>query len=313
MASLNDSQETCLNCGAELVEGSLFCHQCGQKRGPRRVTVWELISEFYFSVVQVDGKFLLTLRYLLFRPGFLTKEYRAGRKVRYLRPLTLTTILAGVFFVMLEWSTASAPDSLSDLGLEPGETVTVNLGPGVAIDMTAEDLAALSNTSYEERLEILEERAVELGQVQEFFGERALRIVGDGGLARFQQGMFRMASRALVLLIPAFGFIVILLNWRRNRELRPYYSETVVYSLHAHSFLFVVMSIAQVSWWGPVQVFVAALSLPLTLWYTAASMRTSFGTSWLGSTLRALFALATQLILILIVTVLASLLVVAIV
>lgn len=309
---MNDSQENCLNCGAKLNEGSLFCHKCGQKVGPHRSTIWELLSEFFFSVIQVDGKFLLTLRYLLLKPGFLTQEYRAGRKVRYLRPLTITTILAGGFFIILEWNTSSAPASVTD-GLPPGETITLNLGPGVSIDMNAEELAALSNTTYEERLEILEEKAGELGQVQKFLGERALRLIGDGGIARFQQGMFRMASRTLVVLIPAFGLVVLILNWRRKRELRPYYSETVVYSLHVHSFFFILLSLSQVSWWLPIRFTILACTIPVACWYMATSMRTSFGTSWLGSTLRGVFALGIHLILILIVTIIAVLIVLAIV
>ena len=309
---LNDSQEQCLNCGATLVEGSRFCHSCGQKIGPRRSTIRELFAEFFFSIIQVDGKFLLTLRYLLLKPGFLTQEYRAGKKVRYLRPLTITTILAGVFFVMLEWNSSTAPDSVTD-GLAPGETVRLNLGPGVSIGMTAKDLEALSNATYEERLEFLQLHAGELGPVQKFLGERALRLIGDGGIARFQQGIFRMVSRTLVFLIPAFGFVVLLLNWRRKRDLRPYYSETIVYSLHVHSFLFVLLTIAQIPFWSSIQLIIWGLSFPLACWYMAASMRATFNGSWLISSLKGFVALLVHIALTLIVSVVFVLLVLAVI
>jgi hypothetical protein len=37
----------------------------------------------------VDGKIFSTFRYLLFRPGFLTVEYFAGRRRRYINPVRL--------------------------------------------------------------------------------------------------------------------------------------------------------------------------------------------------------------------------------
>jgi len=122
-----------------------------------------------------------------------------------------------------------------------------------------------------------------------------------------------MASRTLVVLIPAFGLVVLILNWRRNRGLHPYYSETVVYSLHVHSFFFILLSLSQVSWWLPIRFAILACTIPVACWYMAKSMRTSFGTSWLGSTLRGVFALSIHLILILIVTIIAVLIVLAIV
>ena len=39
--------------------------------------------------VAFDGRLWKTLSALLFRPGFLTREYLAGRRRRYIRPARL--------------------------------------------------------------------------------------------------------------------------------------------------------------------------------------------------------------------------------
>ncbi|MFK7738636.1 MAG: DUF3667 domain-containing protein [Pirellulaceae bacterium] len=274
--------------------------------------MWELLAEFLQSIVQIDGKFPATLRRLMLNPGFLTKEYLSGRKVRHLRPITVATLSAGLFFLALETNSAPIPDSVTDLGFEAGETVDINLGPGLSFKLKAEDFAELGNSTYDERVELLKSVTdAPLNATQVFFGERVLRILGDGGLLRFQQGLFRMASRTLVVLIPASAWLVFVAHWRWDRSRRPYYSETVVYSLHVHSFFFVIFSLCQVPLGDLLSGYAMLLPFPLTVWYVVTSLRKSFGRTWIANIIRGLLLISLQVLLIFIVTVLASLLVLA--
>ena len=91
--------ELCLNCGAKLIDS--FCHHCGQKDIPRRQTLGELFSNFISSFWSYEGKFFLTTKYLITKPGFLTVEYNAGRRESYYHPARMYVFISFVFFLFL--------------------------------------------------------------------------------------------------------------------------------------------------------------------------------------------------------------------
>jgi len=52
-------------------------------------------------MLSLDSKLLRTLRPLISRPGFLTKAYLAGKRVRYVNPLRLYLVCSLAFFLMI--------------------------------------------------------------------------------------------------------------------------------------------------------------------------------------------------------------------
>jgi hypothetical protein len=91
-------EKICLNCNAEL--NGRFCHLCGQENLEPKETVWGLISHFFYDITHFDGKFFSTGRYLLTRPGFLTKEYLKGRRASYLNPIKMYVFTSALFFII---------------------------------------------------------------------------------------------------------------------------------------------------------------------------------------------------------------------
>lgn len=80
---------TCPNC--EAVLAGEFCHGCGEKRPEARdLSVRRFFGEAAQELTSVEhSKLFHTVWALLFRPGFLTNEWVAGRRKRYLKPLNL--------------------------------------------------------------------------------------------------------------------------------------------------------------------------------------------------------------------------------
>ncbi len=91
-------EKICLNCNTEVV--GRYCHVCGQENIEPKETVWGLISHFFYDITHFDGKFFSTLRYLITRPGFLSKEYIAGRRARYLHPIRMYVFTSALFFLV---------------------------------------------------------------------------------------------------------------------------------------------------------------------------------------------------------------------
>jgi hypothetical protein len=89
----------CRNCGA-VTEGA-YCANCGQETGLALPTVRALLREAAGRYVALDGRLWRTMSAPLFRPGFLTVEYFAGRRRRYIRPARLFLVLSIALFALL--------------------------------------------------------------------------------------------------------------------------------------------------------------------------------------------------------------------
>lgn len=96
--------EFCLNCGTKLLD--TFCQHCGQKDIPKRQTLDELWTNFISSFWSYEGKFFLTTRYLITRPGFLAKEYNAGKRESYYHPARMYVFISFVFFLFFSMSSS---------------------------------------------------------------------------------------------------------------------------------------------------------------------------------------------------------------
>jgi len=75
-----------------------WCAQCGQRVVPVRLTLHELLHEALHELTHVDGKILRTLGLLLFRPGELTREFLAGKRVRSVTPVRVYLLCSVLFF-----------------------------------------------------------------------------------------------------------------------------------------------------------------------------------------------------------------------
>jgi hypothetical protein len=91
-------QKDCLNCGA-VVQGR-FCQVCGQENIEPKESFWHLVTHFMYDITHFDGKFFSTLKYLLFKPGFLSHEYLRGRRASYLHPIRMYVFTSAFFFLI---------------------------------------------------------------------------------------------------------------------------------------------------------------------------------------------------------------------
>ena len=91
-------ETNCLNCGAT-VQGR-YCHICGQENTEPKETFWHMFTHFFYDITHFDGSFFVTLKDLLFKPGFLSREYMLGRRKKYLHPVRMYVFTSAVFFLV---------------------------------------------------------------------------------------------------------------------------------------------------------------------------------------------------------------------
>jgi Protein of unknown function (DUF3667) len=92
------AEKICLNCGAAL--SGRFCHVCGQENIEPKKSVPELVTHFFNDITHFDGKFFVTVRYLISKPGFLPKEFNNGRRAGYLDPVRMYVFTSALFFLI---------------------------------------------------------------------------------------------------------------------------------------------------------------------------------------------------------------------
>jgi len=88
----------CLNCG-NTVFGK-FCVECGQKtRDNLDRSIGPLLSDFLGNIFFIDNRFLISVKYLFVFPGRMTAEFLAGKRKKFISPITLFLFFNLIYFL----------------------------------------------------------------------------------------------------------------------------------------------------------------------------------------------------------------------
>lgn len=255
----------CANC-ASVVTGP-FCAQCGQRNIRRLVSVRRMMWDVLDDQLSVNSALPRTVSGLLLRPGFLTREYVAGRIVRYIAPFRLYLVTSLLFFLVLALYadprrlTAEAERGVREApgnAARPGARVTwtepkgrfMNLGP-------MRDTLVVPRV-WKPVARRLAEQETRINSMPR--GEAIKALI---------TGLERNAPKTVFLLLPLFALFLKLLYYRRDRL----YVEHFVFALHIHSFAYVVFTALLLTSGGPY----SALLLLWLLGYVFWAMKRVYG------------------------------------
>ena len=129
----------CLNCGAEL-KGK-YCHVCGQEATSKTPTVGAFLVEYANHAFIWDSNFLKTLWNLIRRPGYLTKEFIAGKFASHEHPLKLNMFLLFVLITLFVFFAGTEKMNNSVHNITHSESVR----PGIQLEF-------LIKNGYTERI-----------------------------------------------------------------------------------------------------------------------------------------------------------------
>lgn len=90
--------KSCLNCDAELL--GEFCHHCGQSAKVKRLAFLETLKDFFSSAFALEGPLIQTMKMLLVNPGLLFREYIAGKRKKYYRPVAFFILLTAIYLIV---------------------------------------------------------------------------------------------------------------------------------------------------------------------------------------------------------------------
>lgn len=88
----------CPTCGNSF-EGN-YCNECGEKAlDPNDKKLIHFLGKIWNAITFTDTRFLRSLKLLLFKPGFLAREYAKGRRKPYTNPVALFFISNLIYFL----------------------------------------------------------------------------------------------------------------------------------------------------------------------------------------------------------------------
>ena len=86
------SRPSCANCGDPRIGD--FCPQCGQKQLSERLKFWELVTNLFSRLTDIEAGLFHTFWSLCRNPGRVARDYVSGKQRPYTNPLTYFFIAA---------------------------------------------------------------------------------------------------------------------------------------------------------------------------------------------------------------------------
>ena len=258
----------CMNCGTDL--NGPFCHYCGQPDKNLMRFFPVLMRELLEDFLDFDSRFVRTIKPLLFRPGRLTRDYLDGRRFRYVPPLRLYIFSSIAFFFLMA---TLASDSLQ-IGSGVGDNTVVGIHLGdeeqekllgkleqidpQAAEEVSQALAEAEDADDDQEDEDSfnfngedwdrETNPLIIPLLPDWINEWVNKEIEESP----QKGreieenpnlmidkMFELLPAAMFVLLPVVALL--LKFWYLFAK--KYYVEHLIFSLHSHSFLFVVIMI----------------------------------------------------------------------
>jgi Protein of unknown function (DUF3667) len=292
----------CANCHAELA--GEYCAACGQRHEPHVHTVAHFAGEAFESISHADSRLWRTLWYLFARPGFLTREFFAGRRVTYLPPFRLYLVLSVLVFLILSLSSddpsvtqgpliRGTPEAArAEKAMDDARAAVERSGlpsaiiPDVPV-VDASELAAQEDTKPDglkvqskgldefcnafDQPEAGGESSVARDNVRQFCD----RIKNDN--KELFTALVHNLPRAMFLFLPLLAGIMKLLYWRPRR----YYVEHLLFLVHNHAAVFLLIILLNlfslIPWLGDYAGFMVLVAMAYMTWYVYRAMRNVYG------------------------------------
>lgn len=150
---LNNNRH-CLNCGADLA--GQFCHHCGEKvLHPKDKAFSSWMKETLLNLAQLDGKMITTIKSLVKAPGVMALDYARGKRVPYLKPLSLFLIANLLYFLLPSFNTFK-----SDLNTQMNYQIYSSY-----VEEAVNNYLAVSSMSMDDYAAIYDQKTVEVSKL----------------------------------------------------------------------------------------------------------------------------------------------------
>ena len=274
----------CLNCKTQLEADDKFCPSCGQENKNLRIGFWELLTEFLSSNFNFDTKLGRTLVDLLLKPGEITKQFVAGKRVRYVRPVQMYFFVSFVFFLLLGLETASfvnkTPPSEAQIeSFNNSSVAQISISQG---ELTAiSDMIGSADPNNDAEIDSV---LTQLGE-KEITGwkrhliKQVIRSMNPENEEQLTKEVYANLSISMFFLLPLFAGLL----WMFTKKRSPFYMDALIFSLHFHSVAFILFSLDQLIGFLTDSSIVTKVMLFSVLLYLILAIKRVYHLAWLSS------------------------------
>jgi hypothetical protein len=298
------TQNDCLNCGAAV--SSKYCPECGQLNREPRFNMKDLISDFVHDFTHFDSKFFRTTLFLITKPGFLTKEFIEGKRLKYLNPIRMYVFTSAIFFFFLylvynltekennpALPTVAVADGFKD-GLSKASSGTDTI-------KSKSDTIDISSESGFKTIQEYEESQAKLpadkkdNWLEKWSTKQEIRLVDKfkndsaGTIAGVQKEFVKSLPSLMFISLPFLAFLLQLIYIRRKSIS---YVDHLLFLLHFYIFSFIIsfffvlaLMLTSYDWLGWMGWVATAIMVWVNL-YPLLAMRNFYNHSWGGVILR---------------------------
>ena len=97
---ISEESNICLNC--DTVYTGSYCNRCGQSRNTPRYRFSNAFRNILGGFTNIDNGFGRTLLDLLYRPGYMIRDFIAGKRILYFRPFQTLFVLAALYIMAVQ-------------------------------------------------------------------------------------------------------------------------------------------------------------------------------------------------------------------
>jgi hypothetical protein len=267
----------CSNCQTPL--HGKFCAKCGQSQQGVDRFFLSLVAEAFDNIFSFDSRTARTLFALLFKPGFLTREYFAGRRARYIQPLRLYFIASLLFFLFLSvqnmLSETLILEIVGDDAVTQGQQSDVEQDPTTAEQVT--DKAAVNIQFEGQQAKLKQAQAAIAEGTTDIHFERLTDEQNQQLSERLKNQLTKAATMGiedprslisiaidiappvLLVLLPFFAMALKMAYIGSRR----YYTEHLILAVHNHCFVYLILLIENAL--KPVEALFGSNFLPIAM------------------------------------------------
>jgi hypothetical protein len=239
--------EACANCGLPFsaVPDDNYCPRCGQENHELNVPARHLLLEFLEGTLHFDTKFFRSLQLLLFKPGFLTREFNIGHRVAFVPPIRLYVFISFIFFLLLSLQSGKQKEFFTVKEEKFGTSKSaVHVGRQessapivIAMDSTTRRIVSKLKTTEQVDSFLLASK-IKPHFMNRFALVQAVKLTNSSA-GEFWHKFIKNVSLLMFVLMPVFGLLLhlALRRWKKH------YVEFLMFSIHFHCFAFVLFSL----------------------------------------------------------------------
>ena len=248
----------CRNCGAPAP--AKYCPECGQETTTEPRSAAQFFHALFGQWATRNGLVWQTLSRLFFAPGALTNEYLAGRRARYVRPMQLYLAASVIVFAAVQF-----------FGLDAGLRFYGEHGIHL---LRSSPPSTDESASGSVRLTPVQ---IVLDHVDTSGIRRFKALSGEERFKFLHAKRVQSVSYFVLVLVPLFALIV---N-RCYRDRRRPYGSHLVFGLHTHSFLLLMLLVE-----GMLPTIPANLTSLWVVIYFFIAFRRVYGGHWVETLVR---------------------------